>query len=130
MKIIDIFLKKCSKQRIEYVKRKVGWKSKGFDEYGTLWITMSKSYNESFNIKKNVKYFTLYDSQNRIDFKCIDNILLFCGSKQKIWQLRLFSNSADKFEFQVICEWNLSSGKKNTSKKTECGQKLMTDFSK
>ena len=130
MKIIDILSNKCSKQRIEYINRNVGWKLKGFDKNGVFWMTMSRPYAESFKMKKNVKYFILHGRQNNIDFKCIDKILLFCGSRQKLWQLRLFSDSIDKLEFQVICEWNLNSGKLNSSKKTECGQKLMTDFSK
>ena len=128
MKGIDIFLNKCSKQRMKYVKQKVGSQRMGFDQNGTLWMITTRPYIESFKFHKGVKYFTLQYMQNEIDFKRVDNILLFCGTKQKLWQLRLFSESTDMLKFQVICTWDMNSGKLNYTKKTECGQKLMMDF--
>lgn len=143
MKLVETLQKQPYNKRCEWLESRIGRSRRGYwgkDKENTYWVLTTKSYNDSFKIIKNVKYaiyeFHVNDTKEIVTkrIKCLKackNILMYCPSKQFVWQVRLYSVSFENrtFKFQVIHEWDLN--KVNSSKlckKVVQGQSLLCDF--
>ena len=143
MKLVEALQKQSSNKRCEWLESHIGRSRRGFwgkDTENTYWILTTKSYNDSFKIIKNVKYaiyeFHVNDTEETVTIrmKCLKsckNILMYCPSKQYVWQVRLYAVDFEhrNFKFQVIHEWNLNKFKSSkVSRKILQGQSLLCDF--